>query len=221
MNARVSITYYVEIVSSWGFWAEPAWAELKRRYRDRVEFDWKITLMDACGLPVSLDQLEWFYRRSGTIVRSDYMLNPGWYEPGLKEYLAPNLVAEAARTLGIDDDRVRLALATAAMREGRKVGRMEESIAVAAVASGLDAAKLRARAESPEVEARVRATTAEYHAFKMTQRPSFLIENTIGDRAVLSGVYTAEPLAAVMEGFLQDARDYAAYAAHYGTPPKS
>jgi predicted DsbA family dithiol-disulfide isomerase len=220
MKAKVNVTYYLEVVSSWCLWAEPAWAELKRRYEGRVSFDWKITLMDPSGLPVSREQLEWFYRRSGTIVGSEFMLNPGWYEPELKEYLAPNLVAEAARGLGSDDDRVRVALATAAMREGRKVGRMEESVAVAASAAGLDAVKLRARAESPEVEARVRATTAEYHGFKMTQRPAFLIENTIGDRAAISGTYTAESLAAVIEGFLQDARAYAAYAAHYGSPPK-
>ena len=60
---------------------------------------------------------EWFYRRSGTIVRSPDMLRAEWMEPGIKEYFAPNGVAVAARDLGAKGDAVRLALAHAAMRE--------------------------------------------------------------------------------------------------------
>ena len=37
--------------------------------------------------PVSQAQCEWYYRRSGSVVRSPYMLNPGWFEPELKEYV--------------------------------------------------------------------------------------------------------------------------------------
>src|SRR5439155_16481 len=96
-------------------------------------------------------QCEWFYRRSGTIMRSTFMLNSGWFEPELKEYLAPNLVAEAAKELGVTDDRVRLAIAHAALREGRKVGRWEEAGAVAAAAAGL-----RFCAETNRREGRVR-----------------------------------------------------------------
>src|SRR5206468_4890184 len=157
----MKVTYFLEVISSWCYWAEPAWAELKQRYAGKAEFGWKRALMDASALPVSRHQCEWFYRRSGTIMRSPFMLNSGWFEPGLKEYLAPNLVAEAAKEFGATDDRVRLAIALAALREGRKVGRWEEAAAVAADAAGLDAAALLKKAKSPEVEARARATTAE------------------------------------------------------------
>lgn len=117
MNGK--ITYYLEVISSWCHWAEPAWAELKRRYAGRVEFAWKIAQMPAAAYPVSRSQCEWFYRRSGSIMRSTYMLNPGWFEPEIKEYLVPNLVAEAARDLGATDDRVRLAISRAAVRDGQ------------------------------------------------------------------------------------------------------
>src|SRR5262245_66435805 len=114
----MKITYYLEVISSWCHWAEPAWAELKQRYAGRVEFAWKLALMDASGLPVSREQAEWFYRRSGTIVRSPFMLNSGWFEQGRTEYLAPNLGARAAKDFGVTDDRVRLASAQAAWSEG-------------------------------------------------------------------------------------------------------
>src|SRR5947199_2713170 len=82
----VKVTYYLEVISSWCYWAEPAWLELNRRFAGRVEFGWKIALMPAEALPVSKNQCEWFYRRSGTITRSPFMLNSGWLEPDLKEY---------------------------------------------------------------------------------------------------------------------------------------
>ena len=215
----MKVTYYLEVISSWCYWAEPAWAELKQRYAGQVEFGWKLALMDASGLPVSRDQCEWFYRRSGTIMRSPFMLNSGWFEPGMKEYLAPNLVAEAAREFGATDDRVRLAIAHAALREGRKVGNWTESAAVAATAAGLDASALLEKAKSPEVEARARASTAEFHSLKVSQRPTFLLENRIGDRAVFSGLATAAPLTAAIDAMLNDAAAYAAHAAHFGPPP--
>jgi predicted DsbA family dithiol-disulfide isomerase len=217
---NIKITYYLEVISSWCYWAEPAWAELKQRYaRQPVEFGWKLALMDESGLPKSRSQCEWFYRRSGSIMRSPFMLNAGWFEPGVKEYLAPNLMAEAARDLGAPDDRVRLALAAAAMREGQKVGQWEIAAAVAAKAAGLDVSKLLAKAKSQEIEQRARATTVEFHALKVSQRPTFEIASSIGDRAVFSGLVKAGSLIAAIDAMLEDAAGYDSHAAHFGAPP--
>ena len=216
---NVKITCYLDVISSWCYWAEPAWAELKQRYAGRVEFAWQIALLDASGIPATREQEEWFYRRSGTIMRSPFMLNSGWFEPELREYLAPNLVAEAAKDFGVTDDRVRLAIAEAALQEGRKVGRWEVAVAAATQVVKLDSASLMAKAKSKEVEHRVRANTAEFHSFKINQRPAYLIEDGIGDRAVFSGLVTAAPLAATIEAMLHDTTAYASYAAHYGPPP--
>jgi len=213
------ITYYVEILSSWCFWAEPAWAELKQRYAGRVQFDWKIALMRPEDFPVSAEQTNWFYQRSGLIMRSPFMLNNGWFEgPGF-DYSTPNLVAEAARDLGCADDTVRLALSHASEREGRKIGRLDEAVAVAAPAGRLDPTRLRARALSPEIKARVAASTAEFHALQITQRPAFVLDDAIGDRAVFSGLVRVEPLAATIDTMLADTAGYAAHRAHFGEPP--
>lgn len=218
--ADLTLTYYLEILSSWCYWAEPAWAELKARYADRVQFGWKIALMNPGDYPVSRVQCDWFYRRSGTIMRSPYMLNSGWLEPERRGvYLASDLVAEAGRDFGFTDDRLRLALTHAAEREGRKLGDMAESVAVAAAATGLDRAKLRARAESPEVKARVEASTTEFHAHQITQRPAFVLTDAIGDKAVFSGLVRAEPIAAAIDAMLADTAAYAVHAAHFGKPP--
>jgi predicted DsbA family dithiol-disulfide isomerase len=215
----VQVTYYLEVISSWCHWAEPAWAELKQRYSGRVEFGWKIALMSAEGYPVSTAQCEWFYRRSGSIVRSSYMLNSGWLEPDIKQYLAPNYIAQAAKDLGASDDRVRLAIAHAALSEGKKVGRWEVAAKAGAEAAKLDPAKLITRAQSPETASAAQATTSEFYALQVSQRPTFVIANSIGDRAVFSGIVRVEPLAAAIDALLADEAAYTSWRAHFGDPP--
>lgn len=218
---NVKITYYLDVVSSWCYWAEPAWAELKQRYaKSPVEFNWAIALIDESGMPKSRQQADWFYRRSGTIMHSPFMLNSGWVT-GLKEYLAPNCVAEAAKDFGVTDDRVRLRLMEVAMREGQKVGDWDVSVSVSAQAAGLDSAALLKKARSPEIEKRVRAATVEFHALQVTQRPAFVLEDNIGDRAVFSGLVKAGPIASTIDEMLDDAAAYASHAAHIGSPPPS
>jgi predicted DsbA family dithiol-disulfide isomerase len=217
---NIQVTYFLDITSSWCYWAEPAWAELKERYAGKpVEFDWKIALMDESGIPTSREQTEWFYRRSGLIMASPFMLSAGWYEPGLKEYLAPNCVADAAKDFKVTDDRARLALANAALREGRKIAEWEIACAVTAKATGLDAGALLAAAQSTAIERRVRAATAEFLALKVTQRPAFVVSDSIGDRAVFSGLAKARPIAETIDVMLHDTAAYAAHAAHFGSPP--
>jgi predicted DsbA family dithiol-disulfide isomerase len=216
---NIKITYYLDVVSSWCYWAEPAWAELKQRYaKSPVEFRWQIALLDEAAMSKSQAQADWFYRRSGTIVRSPFMLNSGWLTHA-KEYLPPNCVAEAAKDFGVTDDRVRLALMEAAMREGQHVGDWNVSATVAAKAAGLDAAAVLKLAQSAEIEKRVRATTAEFHALQVTQRPTFVLDSNIGDRAVFSGFWRLDPLVAAVESMLADAAAYQSYQAHFGDPP--
>jgi predicted DsbA family dithiol-disulfide isomerase len=216
---KLKVTIYLDVISSWCFWAQPAWEELKKRYADRVDFVWKIALMDASGFPKSIEQANWFYRRSGMMMRSPFMLKPGWFEPNLQECLAPNLVAEAARDFGVTDDRVRMALANATEREGLKTNNWDLAAEIGAKAAAIDKTKLLERARSPEVEARARASTAEFHALQVTQRPTFVVDSEIGDRAIFSGFAKLEPIACTIDAMLDDLTAYAAHAAHFGEPP--
>jgi predicted DsbA family dithiol-disulfide isomerase len=79
--------------------------------------------------------------------------------------------------------------------------------------------KLLQAAQSSAVEKRIRESTAEFHAMQITQRPTFVIDSEIGDRAILSGVVKLEPIAATIDSMLEDAVFYAAHKAHFGDPP--
>ena len=219
----MKITYYLEVLSSWCTWAEPTWAELKTRYAGRAEFEWRIALMRPSDFPLSRAQCDWFYQRSGgTVMRSPFKLNSGWFEAERAgHYEAPNLVAEAARDFGFTGDDIRLALAHAGVREGKKIGDLATAVAIAAQAGGkkLPARKLRAAAESASVRTRVDASTAEFLGHQISQRPAFVLTDAIGDKAVFSGLVRLEPLVATIDAMLADTAAYAAHRAHYGNPP--
>jgi predicted DsbA family dithiol-disulfide isomerase len=153
------------------------------------------------------------------MMRSPFMLNTDWYDATLKEWLVPNAVAEAAKDFGVTDDRVRLAITNAALREGKKVSDWNVAVEIGAAAANLDKTKLLNGAQSSAVEKRIRAATAEFHSFQVTQRPAFLIDTEIGDRAIFSGVVELEPLAATVDSMLDDATAYATHKAHFGDPP--
>jgi predicted DsbA family dithiol-disulfide isomerase len=219
----MKVIYYVEVLSSWCHWAEPVWSGLKQRYAGRADFEWRIALMRPEDFPVSQSQCDWFYRRSGgTVMHSAYMLNSGWFEAERKgHYEAPNLVAEAAKDFGFAGDEIRLALAHAALREGQKIGDLATAVKVAAKAGKMDAKKLRAAADSNLVKDRVATSTADFLALQVNQRPSFVLTDAIGDKAVFSGLVRIEPLVATIEAMLADTAAYAAHQAHHGTAPKN
>lgn len=217
----MKVTYYLEVTSSWCWWCEPMWAELKRRYADRgVAFEWKIAKMTPSDFPTHCAQYDWFLRRSAAVMRSGFVPTSAYYEfPLPNGYPAASAVAEAARSLGATGDEVRVALSEAAYRHGRKIGRPDVAVEIAAAAAGLDAVRLQALARAPEIAARLDATTAEFHALQVTQRPTFVVEDDIGDRAVFSGLVKIEPLAATLEVMLADSADYAAFHAQHGDVP--
>src|SRR5262249_48842904 len=113
------------------------------------------------------------------------------------------------------------ALMHAAMRKGLQVNRWETSAPIAANAGKLDQEQLLTAARSPDVERRVRESTAEFHQMQATQRPTFLLQNTIGDKATFSGIWAAPPLVAAIDAMLEDQRSYVSWAAHVGEPPSS
>lgn len=218
----MKITYYFEVFSSWCHWVEPAWAQLQTQYERRVKFEWKIALMNPGDIPTSRADIDWYYQRSGgTLMNSPYKLNSGWFDPAWQgDYRAPNLVAEAGKEFGVTDDRIRLALAHAALREGAAVRDMALAAEVGAKAVKLDAKKLRTAAESPAVLARVQASTAEFFAHQINQRPGFILTDLIGDKAVFSGLAVLKPLVATIDAMLADTAGYASHRAHFGAQPK-
>jgi predicted DsbA family dithiol-disulfide isomerase len=212
----ITITCYLDVVSSWCFYVEPVWRRLQEHYCPEVRFRWEIALIPESGLPGSREEEEWYYRRSGLITRQTTMLNAGWWEPEIQEYVVPNAVAVAARNLGCSGDAVRIALTSAALLQGRRIGRMEEAVAVAAEASGLPPEALAREAARSEVEQSLRATTEQFYGMGLSQRPAFRLESEIGDVAIFSGLVQEAPLRVALDAMISDVIAYRAWSAHFG-----
>lgn len=101
----------------------------------------------------------------------------------------------------------------------KKVAEWDVCAEIGAAAGKIDKKKLLEAAKSPVIEKRLRDSTAEFHAMQITQRPTFVVDTEIGDRAIFSGVIKIEPIAATIESMLADATFYAAHKAHFGDPP--
>ncbi|HVA38331.1 MAG TPA: DsbA family protein [Candidatus Dormibacteraeota bacterium] len=209
------VTYYLDILSSWCLVADDALARLRDERGDRFEVDWRIAILSGGGPLGNTRELQaWYYER--TKIAAGVAFDPGWLEDRSTSTLAPNLAAEAARALGCGDDRVRLALARAALREGKPVSRRETAVEIAAAAGGLAPQTLAEKMSDPAVVARIYESTSDFTALAphgVDQRPTFVIRSGIGDTAILSGIYRYEPLAAVVEAMLHDEDAYAIFAA--------
>lgn len=210
----VKITYYLDVVSSWCHYVEPAWKKLGDTFGDALTQTWEVALIPEQALPQTAEEEDGYYRRSGIITRQQKMLNSAWVDPKLKEYLAPNLVALACRELGAKGDAVRLAIAHAAMIEGKKAGDWAVSVAAATTACDFDADTILAKAQSSEIEAMARASTDTFHGLGINQRPAFLLESEIEDRAMFSGLIHYAPLEATIKAMIDDVTAYRSWAAH-------
>jgi predicted DsbA family dithiol-disulfide isomerase len=208
----VRMRYYVDVMSSWCFYCEPNLRRLREKYGDRLAYEWRIA--QVVDFPKSRAQVEWFYRRSGSI--SGMHLNPSWFakpEPATNA----NLAAEAAREPGNEDDRVRLALARAALVDGLAIQDRAVAARVAAEAAGMPIDQLMRLMDEPAAAERLAQGEREFAALGVDQRPAFVLRSAIGDVAMFSGVWSFEPLDAAIAAMLSDVSKYGDFAA--ANPP--
>jgi predicted DsbA family dithiol-disulfide isomerase len=211
----VKLFHYLDVMSSWCLYAEPHVDHLRQKYGSRLSYDWRIALITE-NMPGgnTRQQVEWFYKRSGSI--SGVHLNPDWCQ-GPHTTLEPNLAAEAARELGFNDDRVRLALARAALIEGMPICHKTVAADVVAAVTGIEAGRILTLMNGPTLRERIKATGEEFAAFRIDQRPAFVLRSSIGDTAIFSGIWAFEPLDATIGAMLHDVDKYEKFAAE--NPP--
>jgi predicted DsbA family dithiol-disulfide isomerase len=205
------VTFYGDVLSMWCLLAEEALEQLEREYAGRVEFGWRLAMIErgrAIGNTPAMEQ--WYYDRCAAVTGRRF--NPAWLDDQQTTSYHANAAVEAARLLGVTDGSVRRAMARAACVDGRKVSRAAEAVDVAAEASGRDPESIRVAIADPRVAAALTEASDEFDALGADQRPTFLLTNDIGDKALLVGIYRIEPVKAALEAMLADERAYAAFA---------
>ncbi|MHB1550387.1 MAG: DsbA family oxidoreductase [Vulcanimicrobiaceae bacterium] len=213
----MQITYYLDVVSQWCYFADRSLDRVRERFGERVVVGWKLALInDGRPLESPPEAMAWMYRRSQSV--SGIATNAAWRRAG-DSTLHVNCAVEGLRALGSDADGLRRTIARAALIDGTPIGTFDEALAVAGRASGTDRETL-ARAMR-EAEPIVRETTAEYRALPVEVVPGLLFRSSIGDAALLSGLFEYETLERVVGEMLRAEDGYAAFAAANPAMPGS
>lgn len=203
----IKLTHYCYTLSSWSLAAEPAVEAVRACFGDRLKYEWRIAVMDYNGGKGAFARgtLEGPYARLRAVTGLPVTLD-WWYEG--YDWLVPDCVVEAARSLGATTNAVRLALANAGLRGGAQITRPAIALRIAAETSGIDVDALEAVFEAPETITRLHQMSQEFRALSVPLLPAFKLENGIGDTAVLSGLWCAEPLLACAESLHDDEESY-------------
>jgi len=210
--AALHLTHYLDVLSSWSFVAERALAGLRERHGDRLEYEWRIAFLFNGGPMAYSPQLAaWQYRRNEAI--TGVKLNPAWRESTTDSTWWANLATEAARGLGVIDDRVRHAMSRAAMVNGEHVGRREVAVDVAARAGGLDRAELEREMDRPRTAERMWNSTNQLRGMRLEVQPVFVLRDSIGDIVILSGLFETATLLRCADEMLAAVDGYAAFGA--------
>lgn len=212
----MKIVYYLDVLSSWCLIAEEALGRLRADMGDALAYEWKIAaLRDPLGY--TPDQLAWYYRRTEAV--TGVRLDPVWFRSPADGTWVANLAAEAARTLGCSDDRVRLAIARGVMLDGKQGGRREVVAEIAAAAGGIDRTALERAMDDPATEATIRSSSEDFANLHVDVRPTFVLSNDIGDTSVLSGCWRYDLLAEALRALRDDAAVYHRFTSEQPPPP--
>ncbi len=213
----MKITFYLDVLSLWCLYAMRSVERLQMEFGSTIEVSWQAApIRGDRPLGYGREQERWFYRRAEAITGS--ALEPDWLEGPLTGTREANLAALAAAHLGRRGLEVPAALMRAAMEEGRHVARRQEAAVIAAAAAGLDPYELEGAMDEAAVIDRLRHGNAELASYGVDQRPTLVFENVIPDRAILSGVWAYEPMAALVQAMVRDEERFLAFNREHPEP---
>ncbi len=161
--------------------------------RDGSSFEWRIALMRPRIFPSPRAQCDWFYRRSGgTVMRSPVHAQLRMVREGARRATTsaePRRGGRPGFRRSLTTGSAWPCRQAASEIEGRKIGRHRRGRGRRGQGDRASPpGSCKARAESAAVRARVDASTAEFFSHRITQRPAFILEDAIGDKAVFSGL---------------------------------
>ena len=196
-------TVFWEVLSHWCFASIPA----ARALRDLGDVEIAYAPGGGGGpLGYTPQMLTWFYARGRLAYGRTFYAD--WCEgPQTSSWYANAASFVAGELLG-DHIRAAEAFGKAALEERALLGRREDSFALAASLAGVSVAEIAARAEQPVVAQALASGNERLKELALDERPSILIENANGDRALFKGLWQKDALVAAAEAMLRDEAAY-------------
>ncbi len=204
-------TFFVDVLSHWCLVAVPSAQALVDLSID-VEVVYA-PIKDGAPMGNTYEMEAWFYKRgSGAYNRQ---LSAVWCEgPQVNSYAA-NAAAFVAGEITGNQLNAAHAMMSAAMEQGKLVGRPAEAYASAASYAGVPAEEIEKRASDARVREILLDGNKRLAAIGGDERPTWHLENANGDFATLKGIWHREAVVSVASALYHDERAYAAA----GPPP--
>lgn len=204
-------TIFIDVLSHWCLAAVPA---VQALYERGIEVDVAFApIGDGKPMGMRHDQEAWFYTRGthayGLVLKAD------WYENEQTTTWHANAAVAAAGTLGADPWRVACAVMSEAMQGGALFGRADVVNAFVAELLGVDASEVARVAASDDVKALLLDGNRRLVESGGDERPTFRLENSNGDFALLKGLWQKDAVDACVSSLQADEEAYAAA----GPPP--
>jgi 2-hydroxychromene-2-carboxylate isomerase len=213
----IKMVHYFYTLSSWSLVAEDAVQEVRDRFGDQIEYDWRVAITDYGGAgPYPRAKLQFFYDRLERATGKH--INLDWWREGY-DWLVPDRVIAAARLLGATGNETRLAIARAGLVDGLSITEIDVAIEVAYRASGIDPRDLRIMLDDPQTMLYLFERSREFEQSGVAVRPAIVMTNDLGDRAVLSGIWNAEPILTAAQALLTDEMSYHEFVRTYRPKP--
>jgi predicted DsbA family dithiol-disulfide isomerase len=213
----VNLLYYYDVCSIWCVLGDEVLTAIQKQCGARVPITRKIALINN-GEPMEagLEQEKWYYDRCEFVTGRRF--NHEWIEKSGQSTWVPNALIQIAEDLG-RGDVVREALKKEGLLGGKLILRREVAIDLAAKASGISPSVLANGLDDEKTKAAIRASTDEFNALPVNQRPTFLLRSVIEDTVLLSGIYRPDPVLAAIDAMVFDEDTYDRFRASHPPMP--
>jgi predicted DsbA family dithiol-disulfide isomerase len=208
----IRIDYYLDALSQWCFIGDKALRNIQMRYANQLHIRYRF--VPICGrgpIYVDSDGQRMAYERSESISGVHTTV---WLQGEARSTWQANAAILAACSLGIDIERARNAISTAALEHAAPLGENGEAATLIATRFGIDRQVLEAAMNSQAICEQMDEDARAFTQNGCTLRPAFVLENDIGDRTVLNGGWRESLLAEVVDALLSDAAGYEWYEKH-------
>lgn len=197
-------TLFVDVLSHWCLAAMPAVHALAD-LTPNVEIVY-CPVNNGEPMGVSAQAERWFYSRGalayGRTMRSD------WYESDTTTTWFANAVAYVGGTVTGQPIRAAHSVMSAAMEQGQMLGRANLCYEMMAHHTGRPASEIGRLVGASEVKTALDAGNRRLAEIGSDERPTFVLENDIGNRILLKGMWHKELVVASALALLHDERAY-------------
>lgn len=206
-RAKVECSYFLDVLSQWCLIADSTLRDLQAKHSQLDVSLRFVPIAFKDPLPVTRAEQARAYERSAMITG---VRTVPWIVEGEPTHTwEANATVLAGAHLGLDVERVRGAIAHAALIEGQPMGREGAAIALVSRQFGVDAKELQHVVYGAEIAARMQAQEDAFKALHLQVRPTFVLRNAIEDHVILGGTYRFDLLDTSVQCLSEDAAGYA------------